>query len=295
MYLAYTDEAGINYRITDNKFHDGPYVLFGSLAIHESKYFVLERIFLDLISEYFSISDWRTAEIHATDIWNHSGIFSDISEQKAKSFFEEVIQLATKLNLTFLLGFYGKTADASTELQNSQIFRAVYALLHNIEKFLSDHNESGVIISDRPNNSGTSGEPHLSKLLTERIEWRFGAESEKTIVPKFKYEARSSYILDSVHYVDSGSSMFNQIADVVLYVCKRVFTYYRLKKYGEEVDLSRVPVSIETFDMFCGECLRLTSYSELANDVSFYTPIRAATPLSPIQIGGIYAIQRFLV
>ncbi|MEO6306009.1 MAG: hypothetical protein ABIP51_22875 [Bacteroidia bacterium] len=69
MQLIYTDESGINYKNKDGLFNDGPYIFYGGICIDEKKYFHLERMFVDLIRDFFSIEIWQTEEIHASDMW----------------------------------------------------------------------------------------------------------------------------------------------------------------------------------------------------------------------------------
>jgi len=73
MILVYTDESGINYELHNKFFRDGPFIIRGGMCIDDTKYFHLERMFIQLIEDYFGIDNWQKQEIHATNIWNREG------------------------------------------------------------------------------------------------------------------------------------------------------------------------------------------------------------------------------
>lgn len=54
MRLIYVDESGINHKRDDkDSFLDGPFIVWGGLAVADSKYFHLERMFIELVNKYF--------------------------------------------------------------------------------------------------------------------------------------------------------------------------------------------------------------------------------------------------
>ncbi len=148
MILIYTDESGINYEIENNFFKDGPFIIWGGMCIDETKYFHLERMFIQLIDDFFKIEDWLKQEIHATDIWNRKNFFSSFSESKIKAFFEEILQLLCKLNTACIFGICLKSLDADTDKKKHEMTKAIYSFLHNLEYFLSREKETGLIIAD---------------------------------------------------------------------------------------------------------------------------------------------------
>lgn len=270
MNLIYVDESGINYKKEGDKFIDSPFVYYGAIAIEEFKYLHLERLFIDIIKEFFDIRDWRKVEVHATDIWCLKGQFSTLTRQKSSLFFEEIIQLLAKLSIPTIVGFSKKT---TRENRRNEIINAMYAMLHGIEKRLSDTNQAGVIISDKSDLKSEDGLPLLSRLLEERMEWRFGILGEKTTKTKYKYESMSCFILDNIHYVDSSRSLFSQIIDIVLYVLMRVVYFTFLLKAGTEQPLLElVPISPSTFNYFSANNLMMATYSETTDDILFATP-----------------------
>lgn len=270
MHLIYVDESGINYQIRNGSFVDGPFVIYGGMIIDDAKFFHLERIFADLIGEIFDIADWRENEIHASDIWNKSGFYNGLSDEKARSFFEEVLQLIAKLHIKIDISLHMKTIGADKHTQHLEIMKCLYSFLHVVEADLSRFNSTGIIISDVTSINSKEQLPLLSQLLNERTSWRFGIKSKQSIESKFKYESRSCFILDNIHYVDSKTSIFNQVIDVVVYVVKRVLNYCYLRILNpDQAKLDKVPVSIRTFDFLTTECLSIGTYLDQENDVNF--------------------------
>lgn len=274
MQLIYVDESGINYKYENNNFHDGPYILYGAMFIDDKKYFHLEKIFISIISEYFNIDDWRSHEIHASDIWAQKGSFSKYSLEKIRSFFEEIIQVTCKMNIKIRIGICRKSINAEENIRNNEIAKAMYCLLHAIEDTLSEKGDTGIIISDYSDIKQKDKVPLFSKLLQERIDWRFGKEAEKTFISKYKYESQSCFILDSIHYVDSKKSLFNQFVDVVLFVIKRVFTYSEIyNRDPTKAILEFVPITKTTFNYFAGRNLFTAHYNKTREDVMYSTEI----------------------
>ncbi len=273
MQLIYTDESGINYQLNNNFFNDGPFILYGSICVEDNKYFHLERLFLEIISEYFSIEDWQKDEIHATDIWNLKGIFSKWERSTAISFFEEVIQLITKLNIKNIIGISLKTINATEDIKNNEIEYAIYSFFHLVEKHLSECNDTGILIADFNYYKTDQGDNLFSKMFYDRTKWRTNPKSNKTdtIKSKFKYESRSCFMLDNIHYVDSKFSLFNQISDIINYINMRVFTYEYLK-YSKKLnaDITKVPITTETYRYYASTVLEIAKYDKISNDVSFF-------------------------
>ena len=85
MQLLYIDESGINYRINNGMFNDGPNIIYGALCVDDRKYFHLERLFLEIINEYFGIYNWQSIEVHASEIWNQKGQFAKYDKSKITS------------------------------------------------------------------------------------------------------------------------------------------------------------------------------------------------------------------
>jgi len=283
MQLIYVDEAGINYRANEGVFRDGPFVIYTGLFIDDTKYFHLERLFNDLINDCLGVSDWNASEIHACDIWACSGNFSHLTKEKAREFFEETFQLLSKLWIRVAAGIQHKTIGADAAVQKSEITKSIYCLLHSIEECLSESNETGIIISDFSDIRSETQAPMLSQLLKEKTNWRYRSGCSETIPAKYKYESRSCFILDNIHYVDSKNSLFNQIADIVAFVIKRVTTFCYMKiRSIPSADINQVPVTVPTFNYFSGKKLVLAGYSNAISDVVFWNNLSIATsPVHP--------------
>lgn len=272
MKLIYTDETGINYQSDSGYFKDGPFIIYCGVCIDDMKYFHLERLFLEIISEYFSIKDWRENEIHASDIWNGDGFFSNLDKNKAKIFFEEVIQLITKLNIEILVGISFKTFDAVNEKKQKEMAYSIYSFFHLVENHLAKNNDTGIIIADVNSCKTSEGENMFKRLFLDRIQWRSNPKTSisQIIKSKFKYESLSCFMIDNIHYVDSKSSLFIQIADIVNYIIMRVFTYeYLINKKDSSASLEKVPIPISSFKYFAGNIVNLAFFDTSSNDVSF--------------------------
>lgn len=270
MILIYTDESGINFQYKNNVFKDGPWLIYGGILINEKKYFHLERLFLAIIDEYFGITDWSKLEIHATEMWNRKGYFEKFPQEIIFKFFEELIQILVKLEIETPIGIEYKPFTVDPIEKNLTMMKSINSFFHLIESHLAKNSETGIIISDQ---SGTDLEKNIfEKIFKERVSWRSNPNRkiEPSIRLKYQYEARSCFILDNIHYVDSKTSIFNQISDIVLFIIMRVFTYQdlRLTKYLKP-DLNKVPISSSTFTYFFLNSLSIATYQNLSHDIMF--------------------------
>jgi len=112
--------------------------------------------------------------------------------------------------------------------------------------------------------------PLLSRLFRERIEWRFGCESRKSVESRYQYESKSCFLLDNIHYVDSKRSLFNQVTDILLFVIMKTFYYEYLRKHKASVaDIERVPVDVDNFNYFICKNSFFSHYDENDKDVMF--------------------------
>lgn len=276
MILIYTDESGINYEIQNNFFKDGPFIIWGGMCVDDSKYYHLERIFIQLIDSYFKIGDWLKQEIHACDIWNRQNFFSQCTESEIKGFFEEVVQVVCKLHTCCIFGIRLKSRDADKDKKRLEIAKAVYAFLHGLEYFLSQEKETGLIIADiidycdKVEGDESRKRKILDELLYERMMWRINPKADiKSLIPsKYRFEAQLCFLLDDVHYMHSKHSIFLQIFDVVIYIMMRVFTYlYLTVNPIIEADIKKVPITIDTFQHFVGRNTSFNIFEDSASDV----------------------------
>ncbi|TGK77683.1 DUF3800 domain-containing protein [Leptospira noumeaensis] len=273
MILIYTDETGINYKVENNQFIDGPYIIYGGLCLNDVKYFHLERLYLNLIAEHFGITDWKTQEIHATDLWSRKGNFATFDKKQIKNFFEEVFQLITKLNINVLIGYQYKTITEEKNLKEREIGKSITSFFHLVESYLSKINETGIIVSDNQNNSRILSDSIFTTIFKEKTSWRSNpSETRKPFIEtKYTYESRSCFLLDNIHYVNSKDSIFTQVVDIVLFVIRRVLIYQDLRITAKKPDLEQVPVDRGTFQLFLQSAFHLAGYSESQNDIIYTT------------------------
>lgn len=284
MLLIFADESGINYKEEAGFYKDGPFILQGGMCIHESNYFHLEKLFIDLIENYFSIDDWLMHEIHATDIWNRKGLFEKYEQNTIKKFFEELLQLICKLSIHCNIGITCKTIQADSYFKSRDMAKAIYSFLHCIEYHLAEKRETGIIISDMAkDDKGEVPSIHrdlLDKILLERMHWRYNPKTkiEFTIQSRYEYESKSCYILDNIHYINSKHSIFIQIFDLIIYVIRKMllFQFLVLRPDIKKPQDDKNPVTISTFQFFLSQVARFAFYNDSTYDVSFTTGTQLA-------------------
>ena len=274
MLLVYIDESGVNQGLSRNDFYnDGPYIIWSGIFIPQEKYFHLERLFYDLAKNILGINDWQKKELHATDIWHRTGDFRNISEAKVKKYFEEVFQLLSKMGLRMCFALQQKNSRlTSRNSKGKEMTRSIYAFLHGLEYQLSSLNETGVLIADQSvrNNSEYT---EMEKLLLDRTKWRNLGKNRMKILPKYRYETQSCFILDQVNYTDSKKSLFIQLDDHICFVLNRVFTYLYLKQFPKPgrpaADINKIPLSPNTFLFYFNQSRPLLVFwDESIKDVS---------------------------
>ena len=103
--------------------------------------------------------------------------------------------------------------------------------------------------------------------------WRINptADIKPSFSSKYKFESRSCFLLDNIHYVHSKHSIFLQIFDVVIYSIMRVFTYLYLSVNPGiiEADIKKVPITVDTFKFFVEENTSFSYFSTTSEDVTF--------------------------
>lgn len=273
MLLGYIDDSGINYKTKNNFFTDGPYIIWTAILISEKKYFHTERLYYDLAHKILGVKDWRNNELHATDIWQRQNNFKDLSENKARQYFEELFQLLKKLNIQVIIGIQQKNVKRHSKVaKKKEAEYAIYAFLSCLEHTLSSFNETAILISDE-----TSHNKDMQNSLYERTKWRYNPGSRKKgrFMSKFFFENESCFLLDQIHYVQSSESLFVQLADNVSYVINRILTYSYLdclKAHNKpKADITKVPITPATFKFFA-DCFYLANYDKKLKDVNFFRP-----------------------
>jgi len=267
MLLVYIDETGISYqKNTKQTFIDGPFAIWGGILVPESKYFHLERLFAELLKKYLNVGNWRKIEVHATDLWNGNPPFDKISKQRRGEYFEELIQLVTKLRIDTVFGIQQKNIGLrSNKSRDNEILLAPYSFFTALEHKLSEKNETAVLIADISDKKGP-----IQKLLYQRTKWRFNpGEKKSKFKSKYFFENHSCFLLDQIHYVDSKLSFFTIIIDHLCYVMMRVLTYSYLNQnpsLGIQADINKVPISSGCFNFYT-QCISVGAFSKSENDV----------------------------
>lgn len=287
MILIYHDESGINYRIKDRFYVDGPFLIMGAMFISEDVYWSMERLFTQLIDKYFRIEDWLQTEVHATDIWHGDTIFGKLSIDARKTFFDEFLQLCGKFNLPYLFSFILKHHDQTAKEKNLDMLRTAQCLLVSIEHRLAAAHQTGVLICDSSSASEglktvdikdidiskqeLSPSQALLKIFYEMTSWRSIKKLPTfTIQPKYVMEYMSAYLIDRVHFLDSSDSLFIQMCDIMTFLVQRLVTHdYLLVADNKRIDKDKVPISLPGLDIMREQIFPCT-YSQKANDVIFW-------------------------
>ena len=284
MLLGYIDESGTSYEKKKKKwFVDGPYGIWSCVLISEQKYFHFERTFQD-IARRFLPATLRKPELHACEIWNarHD---NTVTDTKVRKYFEELMQFATKMHPTVLFGIQQKNIQLrASNSQKNQLEKAQYSLLSLLENVLAEMDQTAVLVADEE-----AGTETLRKLVSQRTKWRFNPPSATELGgrPKFLFEARSNFIVDQLHYVDSKESLLMQFSDHICFVLRKALEQLYLLNFNPipndpndrpNPDKSHVPVTDGTFNYFVEACnVRFAYYSEKEKDVqlcSFARPFR---------------------
>lgn len=272
MVLIYTDDSGTSWEKSDGFFKDGAYLIHTGILVDEVKYFHVERLFYDLFSSLLDIKDWRKVELHAHEIWNGRGSFSDISQNRRREYFNELTQLVAKFSLDIVVGIQQKNPRLRSENSfKKEAIKSQNAFLHGVEHILSRRRQTGVIVSD---NGGFT--PTMSDLLYKRNVWRYNPGADRRGVrlsTKYKYETLNCFVLDQIHHASSQDSLFIQFVDNIAYIVSRVFTYsylYNFPGKGPVADLSKVPIDTSDF-RFLAKDILVTSYDEQKKDINLDT------------------------
>lgn len=286
MILIYLDESGINYRIKDGFYLDGPFIIMGAMFIFEDVYWSMERLFTQLIDEYFGIEDWLQTEVHATDIWHGDTIFAKLSIDRRRTFFDEFLQLCGKFNLPYLFSYILKRHDQTTEKKNLDMLRAAQCLLVSIEHRLAAIHQTGVLVCDSSSaseslktldikdidisNQDLSPSQALLKIFHEMTAWRSTRRLPSfTTQPKYVMEYMSAYLIDRVHFLSSSDSLFLQMCDVMTFLVQRLATHdYLLVADNKRRDTNKVPITTSGLAMMRDQIFPST-YSHIMNDVVF--------------------------
>ena len=91
MNLVYIDESGnTGLNLKDSQ---QPVFLLAAMILPESKWFLLEKLFLNTVREYFGDPLPSPFEIQAKDLKNRRGVFENLTFAQQLSFRDEILQL----------------------------------------------------------------------------------------------------------------------------------------------------------------------------------------------------------
>jgi len=257
MELIYSDESGTSFtKNDDGTYRDGEFVIYGGFSVDENKYWHLERTVFNIAKDIFAINSSKDIELHAGDIFWRRGSFEGLGIEQSRRFFNEIVQFIAKYGVNIYLGLIYK----KSKLFNKPVeflASSMECFLQLVEKNLSDMAKNGILIADMSeeisgkrkghdpweflNNSNLEGEeggPRSENLLKRMF---FDTQSWKEIfssIPhtpyfdrRYRFEKRSHYLLDNIHYVDSRTSILTQLADILLFIINRIFSYTTLNYY----------------------------------------------------------------
>ncbi|KQC14585.1 MAG: hypothetical protein APR63_13920 [Desulfuromonas sp. SDB] len=254
------------------------------MIIYEEVYWNLERIFCDIIDKYFGIEHWLENEMHASDIWAQKGFFKDKSKEDVKLFFNEFIQLLSKLDIPFILSIQPKIYTESTKEKNIAYAKCSYSLLQTIEFKLAQRHQTGILIVDDTQDcknitivdslnldyqkESLSVSQTLFRQFFALTSWRSlkNYNDFNIIKPKFIEESKSIYMLDRIHFLSSKDSLFLQMCDIVLFIIQRCLTNdYLFRIDRSRIDPDKIPISKYSISTFRSN-LSLTYYDSDKND-----------------------------
>lgn len=284
MILIYHDESGINYKIQDCFYLDGPFLIMSAMFIFEDVYWNMERLFTQLIGTYFRIDDWLKTEVHATDIWHGDGIFSQVPIRKRRAFFDEFLQLCGKFDLPCLFSFIPKHQGQTAKKKNLDMLRAVQCLLVNVEHRLATIHQTGVLICDSSStseglkivdilnldisNRELTPAQALLKQFYEMTSWRSTKKLPSlTIRPRYTTEHMSVYLIDRIHFLNSADSLFLQMCDIITFLVQRLLTYdYLSIADNKRIVEDKVPINRSGLSTMKQQIFPCT-YSQTQNDI----------------------------
>jgi len=291
MYLIYTDETGSSFKRDSNGiFRDGPFFIYGGLAVDINKYEEIENSFKDLCKSILGITNILDKEIHAGHIFYKLGDFKDLPEKSLSIFFSETLQLLAKFNVITLLGISCKQATI-LKSESEILASSMYSFFSSLDLFLSKHGKRGLIIadeydetalkkygkadyfkylSDDKNLIGKGGGVDLSVMLRRIFYERSNRYSGLAVSPilnmQYKYESKMYFVLDNIFYVESRLSIFTQLADIALFAISILFEVLYLEPSGIKISEEKISFtrSLErTMAHFFFSCVEIANLSSI--------------------------------
>ncbi len=291
MILIYFDESGINYSARDGLFNDGPFLIMGAMCVYEDVYWSMERLFCQLIDDYFGINNWLKQEIHATDIWFGNALSKNLKVDKRREFFDEFLQLCGKFGLPYVFSFNLKYTKQDIKEKNLNMLRTASCLLISLEHNLAEMHQTGVLIADASNgseqlqtkdiviidiqNKSLSPAQALLKQFYEMTSWRTTKTNRDsfTIKPKYPTEVRSAYLIDRVHFLPSNDSLFLKMCDIITFIIQRALVHdYLLVANKSRIIQDKIPFTKSGLAMIKNK-IYPSCYELKEDDVMFYQDV----------------------
>lgn len=206
---------------------------------------------------------------HKLDFFDKSilPILKNKNKNDVIKFIAELFQLIGKINIPFMFNLINKkdSFHKNHYLGSEEISHNAYAFkgfLNLLDRFLTENKEMGLLVADDFSNQipkkirnlstidlicdeTIQKNPHIKEIVYKRIiaeslvwknEYLKKSISSNTLAPlKYKFESNSFNIIDNISFVSSKDSIINQIADILLYVIRKIKEYNLDKTQYKEI------------------------------------------------------------
>ena len=220
MVLVYIDESGTtSINDPENKI----YVLT-AILIKEQNYKHIDiglSNFKELCASSYGLP--QNFEIHIKDLFKPAKIFKKFSLRDRTNIFTQIFKLLSILDFNFIsIAILKDKLSSSDDVR----FLANLNLIEIIHTFLQDlkQNNYGIIFMDNEN----------EKWNQQKIEILRESIFDKNFLPNINIEN----IIPTIYFLESGSSMGIQIADIVCYSIRRWLrhTIYKIKTKKDKLN-----------------------------------------------------------
>ncbi|MBP5395046.1 MAG: DUF3800 domain-containing protein [Candidatus Methanomethylophilaceae archaeon] len=208
MYLIYIDESG-----KPDYSNPEPEFLLASLTINEEAWSIVDKKVVELKKKYFPEKDPAEIEFHATDIFNHTKHFKNVSLDTRLALFGEIMHLISETDCVITAVMIRKDLLVNREQDiNSKaleyLFERLCYLLEEKNKTARDKGaEYGLLMIDSVNPKYDNKVRLIMRGLLKS-----GTKFEK-----------NRFIIEDPIFVDSSYRHLSQLADCVAYCLRRKF------------------------------------------------------------------------
>ena len=230
MNLVYIDESGnTGLNLKDSQ---QPVFLLAAMIIPESKWFTLEKLFLDTARKYFGDPLPSPFEIQAKDLKSGRGVFESLSFTQQLSFRDKMLQLLldNKIAVIYMRIIKGKFATFCEEqygpgIKVNPYIMALPFVCMEVDHYLQQagNDQLGMFIFDEQKETLDDAERSLRTLRLD----------SRSIL-------KTTNIIEKGFFIDSSKSFALQLVDLAAYY---------IRKYEEnELSLRVSDVDKQTFD-----------------------------------------------